>query len=324
MTMMTIGSVTAGYPGPATSSSSNAGATTALATDASTTAHSLSSDQVTLSARPSGQALLMSRVFNAPSNANVPVETIDNAGAISSHFLTLRDRAQLADLYDYASAHSIDLAHVDALASDLSRYRQIGGAPVGQRWDTEGHGVAYVFVASDGAVANRILSGSAIQNTTLDHGFIQNLLDPNQSPTHGVDFKFLEKAMTVLSPSGDAAAAAAGASQEDGDAYFQNDTPFGDGPHNVIVEKMSLDVMLDLQTGKLISDPSASGKSGQGRADAEAPRTTTASSSTKEDQLLYLLDAMKTQGHSAPHEGHGTPLQSATSANFYAKHQSLN
>jgi len=323
MTMMTIGSATAGYPGPATSSSSNAGATTALATDASTAAHSLSSDQVTLSARPSGQALLMSRVFNAPSNATVPVETIDNAGAISSHFLTLRDRAQLADLYDYASANAIDLAHVDALASDLARYRQIGGAPVGQRWDTEGHGVAFVFVPADEAVAKRILSGSAIQNTTLDRGFIRNLLDPNQSPTHGADFKFLEKAMTVLSPSGDAGAAAAGASQEGGDAYFQNDTPWGDGPHNVIVEKMSLDVMLDLQTGKLISDPSTSKVANQALANGDVLEASESLPTSKQERFLYLLDAMAGRRHTGSPEAPVKPTPGFTAASIYARLQAL-
>ncbi len=323
MTMMTIGSVTAGYPGPSTSTSSYVGATTALATDASTATHPHSSDQVTLSARPTGQSLLMSRVFHAPSNATVPVETIDNASAIASHFLTLRDRAQLADLYDYASANAIDLAHVDALASDLARYRQIGGAPVGQRWDIEGHGVAYVFVASDEAVANRILSGSAIQNTTLDRGFIQNLLDPNQSPTHGADFKFLEKAMTVLSPSGDDGAAEAEASQEGGDAYFQNDTPFGGGPHNVIVKRMSLDVMLDLQTGKLISDPSKGNGANKDVADAGHTGATDATATTKEDRLLFLLNAMADQRHRASPTMQATQPLHTTAATFYAKLQAL-
>lgn len=265
----------------------------------------------------------MSRVFNAPSNANVPVETIDNAGAISSHFLTLRDRAQLADLYDYASAHSIDLAHVDALASDLSRYRQIGGAPVGQRWDTEGHGVAYVFVASDESVANRILSGTAIQNTTLDRRFIQNLLDPNQSPTHGVDFKFLEKAMTVLSHQGDEGAAEAGASQGGGDAYFQNDTPWGGGPHNVIVEKMSLDVMLDIQTGTLISDPSTSKVANQDLANADVLEASESLPTSKQDRFLYLLDAMARQKHRGSPEAHANSRPSVTAASIYAQHQAL-
>lgn len=157
-----------------------------------------SRDKVSISSDVDGKALLMARVFRTGAGADVPVATVDDGRQPASHFLTLADRAQLARLYGYAASEGIDLVHVDALAADLAIYRQIGGTPVGQRYDLDGHGVVYRFSQDDEKTAARIRD-KVSSTSSLDRGFLLNITDANQSPTHVASFRFIEQAVTVLS-----------------------------------------------------------------------------------------------------------------------------
>ena len=261
----------------------------------------------------------MARVFHASSDANIPVETVDSASAVASHFLTIKDRSQLESLYEYASANSIDLNHVDAVASDLASYRQIGGTPVGQRYDVNGYGVKYNFVPSDEQLANRILASSLMSDTSLDHGFIKNLLDPNQSPTHVSEFKFLEKAMSVFSPSGGNDASTSDASKAG--QYFENATVWGHGEHYVFETKMP-DIKLDLSTGELV-DNSKNNASERLELSSDALSAGPEGlQKIKSQGVQYLLDAF-VKGSLESARIHARPLGGVVGTNLYAKHQSL-
>jgi hypothetical protein len=56
------------------------------------------------------------------------------------------------------------------------------------------------FTPRDEALARTILSGTALRDTPLDRRFVQALLDPDQQPSHAVDFEFLRRLVIALSP----------------------------------------------------------------------------------------------------------------------------
>lgn len=213
------------------------GATTAAVGSESST------DRISISSAIDGKALLMARVFRTGAGAEVPVATVDDGRQPASHFLTLADRTQLARLYGYAASEGVDLVHVDALAADLANYRQIGGTPVGQRYDLDGHGVVYCFSQADEEVAARIRENAG-SSSSLDRGFLLNLTDANQSPTHVASFRFIEQAMRVLN-SGDEVGRAEPPPLAPG---FDPRTPWGPSPH--VTEHRVPGVELDWETGQ--------------------------------------------------------------------------
>lgn len=213
----------------------------------------LPSDTVTLSSVLTGKSLLMSRMFhNNDVNASIPVATVDNGSLPAVNFLTTTDRSQMSELYDYASKNNIDLAHVDGVAFDLAMYRQSGeNSTPGNLYDMQGHKVTYAFPPSDANVANRILSDTTLKNTSLDHGFIKEVLDPVSTPVHGSNLKFLEKAISILSPSGEdkAVTPSTGNSSD----YFQSNTKWA--PSERIIENKSADIQFDIASQTEVGKP---------------------------------------------------------------------
>ena len=223
-------------------SGSQASTATAIREEATSTPAS-DVDAVSLSPSSNGRALLMSRVFRAAADANPPIETVDKPGAFTANFLTGQDREQLTKLYDFASENGIDLAHVDALAWDMAIYRQVNEKSTpGAIYDQEGRRVTYAFSEREAAIADRISAGSAKSNTYLDSGFIREILDPVSMPVHGTNLNFLEKAMEVLSPAGDAGEVDASSKQPG----FQAGERWA--PSDKTIEKKSEDIQFDHNT----------------------------------------------------------------------------
>lgn len=206
--------------------------------------------KVSLSAS-NGRALLMTRVFHASADANPPVESIDTAYGVTANYLRLDDREKMANLYDFASSHGIDLAHVDALSFDLAIYRRsLENSTPGPIYDPEGHRVTYAFSERESKEADHILSGDAINSTYLDRGFIHKLLNPVEMCSHATDFKFLEKALEVLSPSGDAG----NVSASSGPGGFQLSQKWA--PGDGVIENKSEDIQFDNKTQSVVGQMS--------------------------------------------------------------------
>lgn len=159
----------------------------------------------------SGHAMLLSRLFNTTDmNADIPVLytlTADNAGRLSS-FLTKDDRKMLETAYQYASKNGMDPRYVDDLAHDLAWYRQSPNDK-GPLYDMGGHRLTFEFSATDTKVMDRIKNCDAINQTSIDRGFIDYVFNP-LVPGHSVNFQFLEKMVSVLSTSPDKMPAASG------------------------------------------------------------------------------------------------------------------
>jgi hypothetical protein len=159
----------------------------------------------------SGHAMLLSRIFNTTDmNTDIPVLytlTADNAGRLSS-FLTKDDRKMLESAYQYASENGMDPRYVDDLAHDLAWYRQSPNDK-GPLYDTGGHRLTFEFSATDTIVMDRIKNGNAINQTTIDRGFVDYVFNP-LVPGHSVNFQFLEKMISKLSTSPDKTPAASG------------------------------------------------------------------------------------------------------------------
>lgn len=234
-------------PAAAKSTSAEASSTAVVASTA------LPSDTVTLSSVLTGKSLLMSRMFhNNDANASIPVATVDNGSVPAINFLTTTDRSQMSELYDYASKNNIDLAQVDGVAFDLAMYRQSGeNSTPGNLYDMQGYKVTYAFPPSDAKVANRILSDTTLKNTSLDHGFIKEVLDPVSTPVHASNLKFLEKVISILSPSGDdkTVTPSTGNSSD----YFQSNTKWA--PSERIIENKSVDIQFDIASQTEVGKP---------------------------------------------------------------------
>lgn len=159
----------------------------------------------------SGHAMLLSRLFNTTDmNADIPVLhtlTADNTGQLSS-FLTKDDRKTLETAYQYVSKNGMDPRYVDNLAHDLAWYRQCPNDK-GPLYDMGGHRLTFEFSATDTKAMDRIKNGDAINQTSIDRGFVDYVFNP-LVPGHSVNFQFLEKMVSVLSTSPDKMPAASG------------------------------------------------------------------------------------------------------------------
>ncbi|MDR2837424.1 MAG: hypothetical protein LBV49_02460 [Azonexus sp.] len=146
----------------------------------------------------SGEALVLARLFgNNPATAQ-KVEyqlTTSNFAGSFCNFLTLSDRQLLARVYEYATVNGIDLEKVDTLATKLGSYRACGPGPaegsLGTQYqlftydppnDPNGRLVPVVgeFSAENQAIANSVLTSKAMNDTELDHGFIESLFNPDR------------------------------------------------------------------------------------------------------------------------------------------------
>lgn len=162
----------------------------------------------------SGRAVLLSRLFRTSDpNANPAIEystTTSNLSGSVYSYLNSSDRATLATVYEYANANGIDPIKVDNLAFDLGVHRRMqasngpGGSPDtnGLLFHLDGTPLISEFKPADEAIAQRLLASNAVNDTKIDHGFLQSELNPGRSPTHAVDFNFLQQIVFAFSASG--------------------------------------------------------------------------------------------------------------------------
>ena len=155
-----------------------------------------------------GREIMISILFNGiePPVAKPPM-TAQNGAQNSSDFLTLDDRAVVADMYAYAEEQGADLTFVTVLAGTLGDYRrysdgrQNGGGNTG--YDSEGYRVTFDFKPKDAAIASSILTGSAINSTRIDQGFLRYILNPDHGAFVNVGgIPFLERMVKKFSDEG--------------------------------------------------------------------------------------------------------------------------
>jgi len=175
----------------------------ATTSDASTDTAS-SSTQVTIS----GKAMMLSRMFHTEDPNADPViqyssEPIRQSGLVAS-YLNASDRVFVSKLYEYAQQNGIDPIKVDAYAFDLGCYRStehiLAYSPAD--YDLQGKPTARAFNATDEAIAQNIYASKAFNDTEVNHGFLQFMLDPGWDPVHATDFKFLQQVVFAFSSSG--------------------------------------------------------------------------------------------------------------------------
>ncbi|HTN32085.1 MAG TPA: hypothetical protein VL178_14845 [Pseudomonas sp.] len=160
-----------------------------------------------------GYQLMVSRLFGGkePAVGNAAEGmSMSNIGRSPYEFLTREDRALLAEMYAYAQDEGVDLAHLDFLAYDIGSYRQHNNGRLmlsfnsGHSYDAEGRQVFVSFDDKDAATASRILSGTAINSTRLDQGFLRYILDPGFGAlTVTSDLEFLEWMVSKFSGRGE-------------------------------------------------------------------------------------------------------------------------
>ncbi|MGY4638865.1 hypothetical protein [Pseudomonas sp. TE24901] len=155
-----------------------------------------------------GRKIMISRLFGGrePPVA-LPPATAYNERQNRCEFLTLEDRAVIADMYGYAQAEGVDLHFVDRLITSYSTYRyytdgsQMLGGNSG--YDLDGHPVRYDFKPDDAATAAGILNGSAINSTRIDPGFLRYILNPDHGAFSNVGgIPFLERMVNKFSDEG--------------------------------------------------------------------------------------------------------------------------
>lgn len=205
--MISINPVSGSATGSSSSveSKSNKSSATGSSSQETTTAKKQESATVSIS----GRAIMLSRLFNSDGSVEPKVETTtttsNTSGSVYS-FLTKNDRDMLSTLYEYADANGIDPLKVDALAFDLGIYRRAGsGGPLdnaGKAYDLQGNPVIAEFNAEDEAVAQRVLTSKAMNDTLLDQGFLQAIFSPTRMSVHASDFAFLESITYAFSASG--------------------------------------------------------------------------------------------------------------------------
>ncbi|NMM27168.1 MAG: hypothetical protein HHJ12_07735 [Glaciimonas sp.] len=157
------------------------------------------SDTLTIS----GHAMLLLRLFRTKDpQAQPPVMTTlttKDVSGNSASFLGMGDRKLIERAYEYATSNGMDPVQVDNLAFDLSIYRhmqtsgdtnEIIGAWVGK------------FNTHDAELAKHMLTSQAINETSMDTGFLAYMLNPQRNPVRAVNFESLEKFISALSPSG--------------------------------------------------------------------------------------------------------------------------
>ncbi|PRF30921.1 hypothetical protein C6Q08_19440 [Burkholderia multivorans] len=176
------------------------GDSTIAAAYASTLAQSIATqgDSVTLS----GEAIMLSRLYGG-SEKGIPTTPLvgskDVGAADPVMWLKAEDRSALSDLYGYAQETGADLHYVDDIAFQLAYYRQTAGTVVSNwtttpMYDTEGHRLTSSFSDKDVASAKIIQTNS--NNTKLDKGFLNYILDQGYGQNHIMNFQFLKKFVT--------------------------------------------------------------------------------------------------------------------------------
>lgn len=159
----------------------------------------------------SGHAMLLSRLFNTTDmNADIPVEYVHKMNTGQSFYISLTkdDRKMLETAYQYVSKNGMDPRYVDDMAFDLANYRAFPNSK-GPLGDMAGHRLTFEFSAADTKVMDRIKNSDAINQTSIDRGFVDYV-----GPGHAVNFQFLEKMISVFSNS-----------QDKSPTAFGNDTP---------------------------------------------------------------------------------------------------
>ena len=120
-------------------------------------------------------------------------------------FLSYSDRKLLEKVYAYAEENNLDLEQVDALAFDLAGYRMdvaSGGLTPnkpGDIYTPDGKWAIAAFDERDTKLAYQIKNGKAALSTQFDHGFLNEIFDPEKHSTHAVDFSFLAKMVKEFS-----------------------------------------------------------------------------------------------------------------------------
>jgi len=168
--------------------------------------------QETTAASASGRDLMVSRLFGGKEPAvsdGAQGMSMTNIGRLSFEFLTRDDRDLLSQMYAYAKEQGADLNYVDNLAREMGDYRQhddgrsLSNFNNGNSYDTEGYQLTVSFTDKDAATASSILSGSAINSTRFDQGFLQHLLDPGFGAIGlSSSLQFLEKMVIKFSSEG--------------------------------------------------------------------------------------------------------------------------
>jgi len=167
--------------------------------------------QETTAASASGRDLMVSRLFGGKEPAvsdGAQGMSMTNIGRLSFEFLTRDDRELLSQIYAYAQEQGVDLNYVDNLASEIGDYRQHDNGRSllsfnNGSYDKEGHQLTVSFTDKDAATASRILTGSAINSTRFDQGFLQHLLDPGLGAIgNSSNLEFLELMVIKFSSEG--------------------------------------------------------------------------------------------------------------------------
>ncbi len=142
---------------------------------------------------------------SAPEPKPLSRVTTDMLSGNTYDFLSYSDRKLLEKMYTYAEENNINLEQVDALAFDLAGYRMdvasgglIPNTP-GSIYTPDGKWVIAAFDERDTKIAYQIKNGKAALSTQFDHGFLNEVLDPEKHSTHAVDFAFLAKMVKQFS-----------------------------------------------------------------------------------------------------------------------------
>ncbi len=156
-----------------------------------------------------GHGLMLERLWrikdpSAPEPKILSTVTTDMLSGNSFDFLSYSDRRLLEKVYTYAEENNIDLEQVDLLAFDMAGYRMAGpGGHIpnkpGDSYSADGKWTINAFDERDTKIAYQIKNGKAILSTEFDKGFLNEALDPEKAPTHGVDFAFLAKMVKEFS-----------------------------------------------------------------------------------------------------------------------------
>ena len=156
-----------------------------------------------------GHGLMLERLWrikdpSAPEPKILSTVTTDMLSGNSFDFLSYSDRRLLEKVYTYAEDNNIDLEQVDLLAFDMAGYRMAGpGGHIpnkpGDSYSADGKWTINAFDERDTKIAYQIKNGKAILSTEFDKGFLNEALDPEKAPMHGVDFAFLAKMVKEFS-----------------------------------------------------------------------------------------------------------------------------
>lgn len=159
---------------------------------------------------PNGRALMLERLWRikdptAPDPKVLSVVTTNMLTGNSYDFLSSSDRKLLEKAYTYAEQNNINLEQVDALAFDMAVYRMgvaSGGLTSnkpGDIYTPDGKWAIAAFDERDTKLAYQIKNGKAALSTQFDHGFLNEIFDPEKHSTHAVDFSFLAKMVKEFS-----------------------------------------------------------------------------------------------------------------------------